>query len=159
MAFGFRGKEEMEMAVLPIKREGSLMSLRSGLDRLFDDFFRGWEVTPWVEKEWYPSLDVSETEGEVIVKAEIPGMDPRDLDITLSDDALSIRGEKKEETEEKKKNYHRKETRYGSFSRTVQLPALVDTEKTKADYDKGVLTITAPKKEGKKTKKIEVEVK
>jgi len=147
------------MAVLPVKREGPFVSLRREMDRLFDDFFRGWELAPWVEGEWYPSIDVAETEDQVIVKAEIPGMDPSELEITLTDDSLSIRGEKKEEKEEKKKNYHRRESRYGSFSRSVRLPALVNTEKAEASYDKGILTINAPKVEKEKAKKIEIKVK
>lgn len=147
------------MAILPTKREGPFVSLRRDMERLFDDFFRGWELSPWAEGEWFPALDVAETDDQVIVKAEIPGMHPKDLDISLSDDSLTIRGEKKEEKEEKKKNYHRRESRYGSFSRTVRFPALVDTDKAEADYDKGILTITAPKKEREKTKRIEIKVK
>ncbi len=147
------------MATLPVKREGPFFSLRREMDRLFEDFFRGWEVAPWAEGEWFPALDVAETNDQVIVRAEIPGMEPKDIEVTLSDDSLSVRGEKKEEKEEKKKNYHRRESHYGSFSRVIRLPALVDTAKAEASYDKGVLTVTAPKMEKEKTKRVEIKVK
>jgi HSP20 family protein len=147
------------MAILPVKRDRPFVSLRREMDRLFDDFFRGWELAPWFEGEWYPSLEVAETDEEVIVKAEIPGMEPGDININLSDDSMSIWGEKREEKEEKKKDYHRRETRYGRFSRAIRLPASINTEKAEAAYDKGILTIKSPKIEKEKVKKLEIKVK
>jgi HSP20 family protein len=106
--------------------------------------------------EWMPAVDVSETKDSLIVKAEIPGMESKDIDISLSGDLLTIKGEKKQKTEEKKENYHRIETHYGAFSRTIRVPVPVNSEKIKASYDNGVLKITLPKKEEVKAKQIEI---
>jgi HSP20 family protein len=118
------------------------------MDRVFEDFFgsRRWGLIPW-EGEWTPAMDVAETEGEVVVKAEVPGIDPKEIDISLSGDVLTVKGEKKSEREEKKENYHLVERSYGSFLRSVTLPAAVNADKIEAHYEKGVLTITCPKGE------------
>jgi HSP20 family protein len=131
--------------------------LRREMDRVFDDFFgpRRWGLIPW-EGEWTPLMDVAETADQVVVKAEIPGIEPKEIDISLSGDVLTVKGEKKSEREEKKENYHLVERNYGAFSRSVTLPAAVDPDKIEAKYDKGVLTITCPKKEGAKPKQIEI---
>ncbi len=105
-----------------------------------------------------PALDVSETNNEVIVKAEIPGMEPNDIDISLADGILTIRGEKKQEKEEKEENYHLIERSYGTFSRSVQLPRDVQSENIKAAYKNGVLKITLPKSEEAKKKEIKINV-
>jgi len=101
-------------------------------------------------------VDVAETADKVVLKAEVPGMEPKDIDITLSGEILTIKGEKKSEREEKKGNYHLVERSYGSFSRSLRLPAAVDADKIEAKYDKGVLTVTCPKKEEVKPKAIEI---
>jgi len=131
--------------------------LRREMDRVFEDFFgpRRWGLTPW-GGEWTPVMDVAETADQIVVKAEVPGIDPKEINISLSGDVLTVKGEKKSEHEEKKENYHLVERSYGSFSRTVTLPAAVDTEKIEAKYEKGVLTVTCPKKEGVKPKAIEI---
>ena len=105
-----------------------------------------------------PPLDVSETEENVLVKVEVPGIEPKDIDISISGDTLTIKGEKKSEKEEKGKNYHFIERGYGSFSRSVGLPASVKFEQVKAEYKKGILEITLPKSEKSKIKKIPVKV-
>jgi HSP20 family protein len=107
-------------------------------------------------REWMPALDVAETEEEVIVKAEVPGMDVKDIDITLTDGLLTIRGERKLENEDKKENYHRLERQFGSFSRSLKVGAEVKAEAIEADYKDGVLTVTLPKDEEQKPKKIDV---
>jgi len=131
--------------------------LRREMDRLWEDFFgpgpRG--LRPWTE-EWTPAVDVSETAEQVTVKTELPGIDPKEIDISLVGDLLTIKGEKKSEREEKKENYHLVERSYGSFSRSVRLPAAVDNDKIEAKYDKGVLTISCPKKEPVKPKAITI---
>jgi len=131
--------------------------LRREMDRLWEDFFgpgpRG--LRPWTE-EWTPALDVAETPEQVTVKAEVPGIDPKEIDISLVGDLLTIKGEKKSEREEKKENYHLVERSYGSFSRSLRLPTPVDADKIEAKYEKGVLTITCPKKEPVKPKAIEI---
>jgi HSP20 family protein len=105
---------------------------------------------------WTPSVDVSETPKEVIVKAELPGMDPKDIDVSVRGDILTLSGERKQETEEKGENFHRVERSYGSFSRSVKLPAEVDSGKVDATYKDGVLRITMPKTKEAATKKIQV---
>ena len=136
---------------------GGVSRLRREMDRLFEDFFgprRGLPVP--LEGEWAPPLDVAETADQVVVKAELPGMDPKDINITMTGDLLTIKGEKKSEREETKESYHLVERSYGSFARTVTLPAAVDADKIDAKYEKGVLTITCPKKEVVKPKAIEI---
>ncbi|HSF82717.1 MAG TPA: Hsp20/alpha crystallin family protein [Anaerolineales bacterium] len=132
-----------------------MMSLRSTMDRLFDNAFFG---TQW---DWEPvgsqlALDVSETEGEYTVKASIPGIDPDDLDITFTGKTLTIKGEHKEEETKEDTHYHLRERRYGSFSRSVTLPASVEAENIEARYDAGVLTLRLPKTEEVKPKRISV---
>jgi HSP20 family protein len=131
--------------------------LRQEMDRLWDDFFgparRAWR--PWSE-EWLPAVDVAEAPDKVTVKAEVPGLDPKEIDISLVGDVLTIKGEKKSEREEKKENYHLVERSYGSFARSIRLPAPVNADQIEAKYDKGVLTITCPKQEEVKPKAIEI---
>jgi HSP20 family protein len=131
--------------------------LRREMDRLFEDFFglrpawgRAWEM------EWAPAVDVAETADQVVVKAEVPGIDPKEINISLVGDVLTIKGEKKSEREEKKESYHLVERSYGSFSRSLTLPAAVDADKIEAKYEKGVLTVTCPKKETVKPKAIPI---
>ncbi len=133
-----------------------LVSLREAMDRLFEDSFvtfRNWP-TPLALAE--PSLDLYETGNEVVVKAALPGLKPEDVDITLRGDVLTIAGETNEETEQKDKNYIRRERRYGSFSRTVTLPEGLTADKAEAKFENGVLTLTIPKSEEVKPKKIQV---
>lgn len=131
--------------------------LRREMDRLWEDFFgpgpralRAWAG------EWVPAVDVAETAAKLTVKAEVPGLDPKEIDISLVGDLLTIKGEKKSEREEKKENYHLVERSYGSFSRAIRLPAAVDADKIEARYDQGVLTVTCPKKAGVKPKAITI---
>ena len=108
------------------------------------------------EREWLPAFDISETEDEVIVKAEVPGMDVEDIDITLTDGLLTIKGERKLEKEDKGENYHRIERQFGSFSRSFNVGAKVKADGIDAGYKDGILTITLPKAEEDEPKKIEV---
>ncbi len=133
-----------------------LMSLREAMDRLFEDSWvsaRSWNwPTPWVE----PTVDVYETADNVVVKAAIPGIKPDDVEITVQGNYLTLSGETKEETETKDKNYLRRESRYGSFSRMVELPNGVQTDKADAKFENGVLTVTFPKAEEIKPRTIKV---
>ncbi|MFQ5963360.1 MAG: Hsp20/alpha crystallin family protein [Candidatus Scalinduaceae bacterium] len=131
-------------------------SLQKEMNRLFEDFFGREDA---LHARHYPLLDVSETNDNIIVKAELPGVDPKAVDISIAGDNLTIRGEKKEEKEEKGKHFHRIERSSGSFSRTINLPASVDSNKVQAEYKDGILKINLPKKEETKAKKIEVKVK
>jgi HSP20 family protein len=129
------------------------------MDRLWEDFFGpGPRLRFWGE-EWSPAVDVAESADKLTVKAEVPGIDPKNLDISLVGDLLTIKGEKKSEREEKKESYHLVERSYGSFSRAVRLPAAVDADKIEAQYEKGVLTVTCPKKEPVKPKAITIKTK
>ncbi len=115
-------------------------------DRLFEDFDRGLGVMPRTEmKGWTPAVDIFEDEKQITLSADIPDMDQKDLDISVEDGHLTIKGERKFENEEKKDNYHRIERRYGSFQRTFALPENVDADHIGAKYDKGVLKVTLPK--------------
>jgi HSP20 family protein len=108
------------------------------------------------QKRWVPAFDIAETETEIVVKAELPGMDVKDIEITLTDGLLTIKGEKKREHEDKRENYHRIERQYGSFSRSVSLSKGVKADAIDAGYKDGVLTVTLPKAEEHKPRKIEV---
>jgi HSP20 family protein len=95
--------------------------------------------------EWAPSMDVSETKDSLIVKVEVPGMDSKDIQISLQENLLTIKGEKRQEQEEKDEHYHRVERTYGMFARSVRLPVTVDASKVAASFKNGLLTITLPK--------------
>jgi HSP20 family protein len=125
---------------------------------LFDWFFEDLTLPDlWTaEQDWLPPFDVSETENEIIVKAELPGMDVKDIDIALTDGLLTIKGERKLEKEDKKENYHRIERQYGSFSRSLNLGEKVRADGIEAAYKDGILTVTLPKAEESKPKRIEV---
>jgi len=130
---------------------------RGEFDRVFDDMFGGFMPGLRASStDWAPSLDVSESEDEIRIQAEIPGVSAEDFDISVMADVLSISGEKKEGNVEEGDNFYRKERRFGSFRRSIALPAAVDIEKMSAEYDRGVLTVRLAKVEKAMPKKIEV---
>src|SRR5215469_7940076 len=145
-------------------------SFRSEMDRLFDRFGSGFGFPSLrrmfdIEPAWrssfnfsMPAIDMSEDEKAYKISAELPGIDAKDIDVSLSGDMLVLKGEKRREKEEQDKNYHFSERAYGSFQRAFDLPASVDRDKVAADFSKGVLTITLPKtaESQKPQKKIEV---
>ncbi len=149
-----------------------LESLRREIDQLFEDFGRGAWHTPFrrsifdVEPFWRreltwraaPPIDIAEKDNAYEVTAELPGMDEKNIEVRLANGNLIIKGEKEEEKEEKKKDYHLRERHFGSFERQFAVPEGVDTDKIEASFKKGVLTITLPKKPEaiKAEKKIEV---
>jgi len=136
-----------------------LVGMREEMNRLFDDFFTGWpERRGLMEGEWAPSVDVAEADTEVVVTAELPGVKQEDVEVTITNDILTLKGEKKEEKEIKKENYHRVERSYGSFQRSISLPAGVQGDKAKAGYKDGVLKVTVPKAEAAKPKQIKIGV-
>ena len=129
-----------------------IVTFRREMDRMFDDFLtgfggRGLQSTSAGWQGVTPTLDVTETEKELVVTAELPGLDDKDFEVTLAGDVLTIKGEKKSEHEEKNGDGHYIERRFGSFSRAVRLPFEVKDEKVDAKYDKGILTIRVPKPE------------
>lgn len=147
-----------------------LEGLRRQVDRLFEDFDRGWrmpfsrsgfDIEPFWRRELsfsgMPAVDIIEKDNAFEITAELPGMDEKNIQIKLSGGNLTIKGEKKDEREEKKKDYYLSERHYGSFQRTFGLPEGVDPEKIEAHFSKGVLTLTLPKKpEAQKEKTIDI---
>jgi HSP20 family protein len=124
---------------------GGMTGLTQEMDRVFDHFFESrWEELPALG-DWVPKVDVSETKDAVVVKAEVPGMEAKDLQASLQENVLTITGEKRQEKEEKDERYHRVERSYGSFTRSMRLPAGVDSGKVNAAFKNGVLTVTLPK--------------
>ena len=135
---------------VPVRRdeEHPLLSLRHEMDRIFDDFFRGFPAMASFSdrtEAFDPRLDVTETDKELRIKAELPGIDEKDVEVGVTHDTLTIRGEKKEEQEENNGTYYRMERSFGSFSRSIPLPREVDQEKVSATFKRGILTITLPK--------------
>jgi HSP20 family protein len=114
-----------------------------GFDRFFDDFDRSFGA----QGAWTPAVDIYEDEKAITLKAELPDMDEKNLDVKVEEGMLTIKGERKFENEEKKENFHRIERRYGSFERTFALPETVDADNISAKYEKGVLKVVAPKVE------------
>jgi HSP20 family protein len=147
-----------------------LEALHEEIDRLFADFGSGFPYFPFGRRRFWlrplskaafdlsPAVDVVDKGNSYQITAELPGLGEKDVEIAVADDVLTIRGEKKEEKEERKKDFYRSERRFGSFERSFELPAGVDQGKIEASFKKGVLTITMPKTEEaqKKTKKIAI---
>jgi HSP20 family protein len=142
--------------------ERSLSRFRDEMNDLFDRFMRDpWSTEPldWLSGRmgWGPAMDVMETDTDVTVRVDLPGIDPKDLDLSISGEMLSVRGEKRHEVEDEGKQWQRVERRYGSFQRSVRLPSTVDTEKVEATYKDGVLNVRLTKKEGARPRRIEVQ--
>jgi HSP20 family protein len=124
-------------------------------DRLGNFLGKGWEA-PASTTTWNPSVDIFENDSDVVIKAELPGLNAKDIDIKLENNVLTIRGERHFEKEAKEENYHRIEREYGSFSRSFSLPVTVNGDKVTAEYKDGVLNIVLPKKEEVKPKPIKI---
>jgi HSP20 family protein len=172
---------------LPIKQETSapaarrtaslwqpFETLREEMDRVFDEFTRGFgrfplsrrtvEIEPLLRYETSfgvsaPVVDVVEKEKEYQISAELPGLDEKDVEVSIADDLLTIKGEKTEEKEEKAKNYYVSERRYGTFQRSFQIPSGVDADKIGASFQKGVLMVTLPKTQEAQTKEKKIAIK
>jgi len=129
-----------------------LVNMQGEMNRLFRHF---WDDEP-ANSNWSPSVDIAEGKDIYTVKVELPGIDKKDVKVTVQDNVLMIQGEKKQEIESKDENYHRVERSFGSFARSFRLPSLVKADKIDATYKDGVLTITLPKSEEAKAKEIEV---
>ena len=151
-------------SLMPIARDrnvarsdNAFMSLQHEIDRLFDDFTRGFPAfSTGGAAELLPNLDVTETDKQIEITAEMPGLEERDVQVNLADNVLTIRGEKKAEKEEKDKTYRLVERSYGSFVRSLELPEGVNADAIKASIDKGVLKVTVPKPAPAQVKKIDV---
>ena len=138
-----------------------ILNMQREINRMFDGFFRGGTQADETQfpSVWTPAVDVAEHDNDYIVKVELPGVAKDDVKITMQDNILTIRGEKKHEKETKEPDYHRVERAYGSFQRSFTLPTTVKNERIEAAYKDGILTITLPKAEEAKPKQIEVKVK
>lgn len=134
-----------------------MQTFRSMMDRFFDEPWRDASRQELQRPSGFPlALDVAEDDGAYMVKASIPGVDPENVEITLTDNVLSIKGETKSDKDVEEKNYHLRERRYGSFMRSVTLPMPVDAEQVEATHENGVLTLRLPKTEAVKPKRITV---
>ncbi|MFH0809752.1 MAG: Hsp20/alpha crystallin family protein [Pseudomonadota bacterium] len=142
----------MKLALWNSLRE---LGFRDDVGHLFDDLGAGW-LRPLPDRAWIPSLDVSETADSLLVKVELPGIDPRNIDVRVEGNVLSIKGERKQEKEEAEENYHRTERSYGAFRRAIQLPVAIDPDGVSATYKDGVLKLTVPRKDGAHPRRIEV---
>jgi HSP20 family protein len=129
-------------------------------DDVFDELFREFFRRPISEEGELaePAVEVAESDGEVIVKMEVPGVEKNQLHLTVSDDRLTVRGEARKESEEKRKNYYRQEIRYGAFQRSVPLPVEVDAAKASAELKNGMLKVALPKSKQPKAQEIKVAV-
>ena len=147
------------MELMPWRPLGELSSVRREMDRLWNRFLGETPFARTAAEEWSPSVDISETKDSLAIKAELPGLDAKDVSLSISGDILTIKGEKKKKSEEKDEQHHYVERYYGSFSRSFKIPVSVQEDKIEASFDKGVLKITLPKTEASKKKEIEIKVK
>jgi len=147
------------MNIVPWKPFDELTTLRREMDSIWDRFF---PETPFHERyvthEWLPTIDLKDTKDKLVLKAELPGLDVKDVEVTLNEDILTIRGEKKEEKETKDEHLFFVESYSGTFERKIKLPTLVKTDKIDATFEKGILTINLPKAEEAKKKEIKIKV-
>ena len=127
--------------------------------RMLEDAFSRLLSEPRTGRPWSPAVDIYETENELVLKADVPDVDLKDINVRVENQTLTIQGERKFEQEENTKGYHRIERSYGSFTRSFSVPPTLDTEKVAAEYKNGVLSISLPKKEAAKPRQVKVEVK
>jgi HSP20 family protein len=134
-------------------------TLQQRLNRLFEETFLPLVAEPFSIAAWCPSCDIYETETEIVVKAEIPGVKKEDVKLNIQDNVLTLSGERKFEEETKKENYLRVERGYGSFTRRFTLPPFVDAKKISAEFKDGLLEVKLPKSEEAKSKEVEIKIK
>jgi len=147
------------MAILRWEPFRDVMTAQREFDRLFKEGF-----TPFVgegelsTRTWAPPVDIYETESDIVLKAELPGIDPKDVEVKVEDNTLYLKGERKFEKEVKNESYHRVERSYGSFARSFSLPNSISAEKVKAEFKDGLLTLILPKREEAKPRTIKIDV-
>jgi HSP20 family protein len=169
-------KKEQEGNILPIRRQDTqtkyadpFTQIRQEIDKVFDSAFKGLgfpsigsgrELSPIAQTDWLkPTLDIGASDKEYTVSVELPGVNEKEIQIELVNDTLKIKGEKKQQKEEKERNYYRMERSYGSFQRTLSLPEDADQDDIKAVYKNGVMNITIPRKAALKTEAKQIEIK
>ena len=149
------------MAIVRWEPFRDLLSLQERMNRMFNEQYRGGASSDdeWaLGGSWAPAVDIYEQGHDIVLKAELPGVDPKDVDIRLENNVLTLRGQRKFENEVNKESYHRVERSYGSFSRSFTLPLVVDQGNIKADFKDGILKLVLPKREEAKPKQIEINV-
>ena len=166
MAKKAKGKKKKARTLIPRKVSSELSRPEVDMDRMFEDFL-GRRMLPFSPERWWPAapmkittpaVDLYEEKDDIVVKAELPGMEKDNIEVNLSDRRLTIKGEKKQEEEVKKEGYYRSERSYGSFVRTLELPREVQTDKVKAAFKNGILMIRLPKTEEANKKETKVKV-
>lgn len=159
-----KAKEKETKAVTPWRPFTDLGRWDRDMERIMGDFFGR---RPWWPERWFrtegmeltaPVVDLYEEKDDIVVKAELPGIEKNNIEVNLADHTLTIKGEKKKEEETKEKNYYRSERSYGSFVRTLELPKDVHTDKVKATFKDGILEVRLPKTEEAKAKEVKVKV-
>jgi len=147
------------MAIVRWEPFRDLVTTQDNFNRLFNETFRSlFDRTESGVQRWAPAVDIYENDQNLVLKAELPGFDPKDVEVRMEDGTLYLKGERKFENDVKKENYHRIERSYGSFARRFSLPGSVNADNVKAEYKDGVLTLTIPKKEEAKPKTIKIQV-
>jgi len=156
----WRRKEKTEALARREDVSDVFTGLQREMNRMFEGLFSDFEIGMVRPDDTYlPRVDVKETDSTVEVAAELPGLDEKDIEVTLDDDGLILKGEKREEKEERVKGWHRVERTYGSFHRRIPLPAEVDGEKVEAVFTKGVLNVKLPKTKVSKARNVTVKTK
>lgn len=145
--------------LIPRKPLGEMSSFRKEMENLWNRFYDEPIFSSAVTREWLPSTDISETEDKLLITAELPGVDAKDINISISGNLLTIKGEKKQEEEKKDEHCYCSERYYGSFQRSIRLPVNIRTDEVDATFTKGTLHITLQKTEEAKKKEIEIKVK
>ena len=148
---------------LPMRRENDkhpLARLQHDMNQVFDRFFGDFRISPFQDRDFmsFPKVDIKENKKEVLVSAELPGMEVDDIDISLNDNVLTLRGEKKQESKDERENYYHMECSYGSFNRNIVLPGDVESDNVKAEFKNGILKVSMTKKpeDQQKAKRIEI---
>jgi HSP20 family protein len=161
-----KAKEKETKAVTPWRPFTDLGRWDRDMERVMEDFF-GRRMKPWLPERWFktedldftaPAVDLYEEKDDIVVKAELAGMDKENIEVNLTDHTLTIKGEKKKEAETKEKDYYRSERSYGAFLRTLELPKEVHADKVKANFKNGILEVRLPKTEEAKAKEVKVKV-
>lgn len=147
-----KGEKQSDLGTM----QSPIARLRQEMDDMFGRLFGGSLDVPRVGAAWGPRMDLAETEKEITVSAEIPGVRPGDIDVSVTGNILTIRGEKKGDKEERRADYHYVERQYGSFQRSIQLPVTVDAAKVDASFKDGVLTVSLAKHPEARPKRIPV---
>ena len=150
------------MTIIRWEPSRELVGLQDRMNRLFGEAYRGAARAgddEWaLGGSWAPAVDIFEKDGNIVLTAELPGIETKDVDIKVENNVLTLQGERKFDKELQKDNFHRVERAYGAFTRSFTLPNVVDTEKIKAEFKDGVLKLTLPKREEAKPKQIHVQV-